>query len=168
MEYLVSTNLDCKIKNYRKQFMQIYNGGNWLDENFVQKLSTITDEEAFTSPLTGVHSVAKVIAHCTYWRWVNLHRMQGDKDFRERTIEQLNWIPLTELRKTGWITIKNDLLETQLILLRLLEGKTDSFLANEYEEGMSFDYLLEGTLQHDCYHLGQIGLIMKIVRKKCT
>lgn len=153
-----------KIKSYVRQLVQAYNGGNWLDESFTDKLNGLTEREAFASPLAGVHCVAEIVAHCTYWRWVNLHRFQGDNNFREDTIDQLNWIPADALRKTGWSAIKHDLEQTQLLLLRLLEDKTDDFLALEYAPGLSFDYLLEGTLQHDNYHLGQIGLVMRMGR----
>ncbi len=155
---------DTKIKSYVRQLVQAYNGGNWLAESFIEKLNDLTEREAFASPLANVHSVAEIVAHCTYWRWVNLHRMQGDNNFRDDTIDQLNWIPVDALRKTGWSAIKHDLEETQLRLLRMLEDKTDAFLSHEYQPGLTFDYLLEGTLQHDNYHLGQIGLVMKMVR----
>jgi hypothetical protein len=41
----------------------------------------------------------------------------------------------------------------------------DNFLESEYKEGRSFDYIVEGIIHHDIYHLGQIGLVISLLNK---
>lgn len=157
---------DDKIKDYTRQLQQIFHGGNWLAESFEGKLKGLTDSEIFTQPVEGVHSVAELVWHCTYWRNVTIKRMEGNTRYRDETIEKLNFIPLPELKSMGWAEIFRQLRETQSGLLKLLDGEDDSFLMNEYQPGYSFGFLIEGTIHHDAYHLGQIGLVLKILKTK--
>ena len=151
-----------KVKQYLRQLNQLYNGGSWQGESIAAKLKSITEEQAFQQPSPDVHSVAEVVWHCIYWRTVFLKRMEGDNLYRDQTMERLNFLPLSELREKGWPYLLGELQQTQATIFRELSTKRDSFLGEEYQPGYTFDYLVEGLIQHDVYHLGQIGLIIKI------
>ena len=155
-----------QIKNYILQLNQLYAGGNFLDENFSAKLSIVNEATAFIPPADGVHSVAEILWHCTYWRTVNLNRFQGNNRYREETIDEMDWIKLDELKKKGWSVLRAEFDQSQAALTELLVDKTDNYLENEYEAGKTFGYLIDGTIQHDAYHLGQIGLVIKCLRLK--
>ncbi|MGH2568080.1 MAG: hypothetical protein ACRDGA_07040, partial [Bacteroidota bacterium] len=58
----------------------------------------------------------------------------------------------------------NELAQTQLEISHQLSTKRDTFLEEEYQPGYTFDHHMEGIIQHDLYHLGQIGLVIKIIR----
>jgi uncharacterized damage-inducible protein DinB len=156
-----------KIKNYREQLEKLYHGGNWVDESFIGKLDPLTEDAAFTQPIPRVHSVAEIVWHCIYWRTVTLHRLRGEGNtYRDATAEQLNFLSLDELKTKGWSTIRQELLDTQTELVELLQTQNDAFLQNEYQPGFTFDFLLQGTIQHDYYHLGQVGLVVKMLNKR--
>jgi len=155
---------NTKVKNYISKFEQVYGGGNWLAENFEAKLNAITEKQAFARPIPGVHSVAEIIWHCIYWRTVLLKRIEGNLSYRSETVDTLNFLTIEDLQKKGWPNLLQELSETQCTLLKLLSLKNDSFLELEYEPGHTYDYIIEGTLQHDLYHLGQIGLVLKILK----
>jgi uncharacterized damage-inducible protein DinB len=158
---------NIKIKHHIRQLEQLYSGGNWVGESFNGKLNDLSTEQAFGEPLTGVHSVAELIWHCIYWRRVTLNRLQGGKNkFRDETAEELNFLPIGKLKAKGWNTLKQELGETQTSLIDFLRDKNDLFLTNEYQPGYSYDYLIGGTIQHDYYHLGQVGLVLKILTMK--
>jgi uncharacterized damage-inducible protein DinB len=153
-----------KIKNYVRQLDQLYNGGNWVGESFAGKLNDLAEADAFSQPLPGVHSVAELVWHCIYWRIVTLDRLRGGKNkYRDETAETLNFLPVDELKVKGWIQIREQLKETQHALTDLLKKNNDTFLTNEYQSGYTYDFLIEGTIQHDYYHLGQAGLVLKIL-----
>lgn len=153
-----------RIKEYLRQMEELYNGGSWQGESISGKLKSITDVEAFHQPFPGVHSVAEIVWHCIYWRKVCLKRMEGDNLYRDQTMEALNFVPLAELQKKGWDYLLTLLQETQSALTEKLCEKRDAFLEQEYQPGYTFNYLIEGLIHHDIYHLGQIGLVIKINR----
>ena len=56
------------------------------------------------------------------------------------------------------------------MVLEHLAGKNDDFLEETYFDGdfkdtFSYAWLLQGMLHHDIYHLGQIGYIVKFLKK---
>jgi uncharacterized damage-inducible protein DinB len=156
-----------KIQLYIEQLQRLYHGGNWVGESFEGKLKDLKEDEVYLQPLPDVHSVAEVVWHCIYWRTVTIHRLQGDGNrYRDATAEKLNFLGKEELKAKGWSALKKELAETQTVLIDLLKTETDPFLNKEYQPGYSFDFLIEGTIQHDYYHLGQIGLILKMLSLK--
>jgi uncharacterized damage-inducible protein DinB len=152
-----------KVKDYVRQLEQLYHGGSWQAESFVEKLKDVDEGQAFTEPVPGVHSIAEIVWHCIYWRTVLIRRLEGNQNYREETVGEQNFLPVQELKKRGWAALKQALEETQATLMRHLRANNDSFLTNEYQSGYTYDYHFEGIIQHDVYHLGQIGLVKKIL-----
>ena len=51
--------------------------------------------------------------------------------------------------------------------MNLLADKTDAYLEeNDYVPSYSYKYLVEGLIHHDIYHLGQIGITLKLLNQK--
>lgn len=156
---------NTKIRSYITQLNELYHGGNWVHESFKGKLDHLRDEIAFTQPMPGVHSIAELVWHCIYWRTVTYYRLQGAGNrYRDETYDEQNFLPLEELKRRGWKYLLDELSKTQETLISFLKDKTDRFLDNVYEEGLSFEFLINGTIQHDYYHLGQIGLVARMVK----
>ena len=155
-----------KITNYIFQLGRLYHGGNWVQESFEGKLNGLSDGQAFQQPVPGIHSVAELLWHCMYWRHVNLKRLRGEKNtYRDATSAFLNFLTIEELKTKGWKTIRREFEQTQIQLIDFLKQQTDSFLENEYEPGHSYEFAIEGTIQHDYYHLGQIGLVIRLLKE---
>ena len=155
-----------KVKDYVRQLEQLYHGGSWQNENFVDKLKDVDEAQAFAEPVPGVHSIAEIVWHCIYWRTVLIKRMEGNQKYRDETVGQQNFLPVHELRLRGWAALKQVFEETQATLIKQLYANNDRFLANQYQSGYTFDYHVEGIIQHDVYHLGQIGLVKRILSLK--
>lgn len=157
--------MNSKITLIRKQLWQIYEGGNWLEESFSKKLDHLPVALAFVRPAPNIHSVAELVWHCTYWRRVNLQRLAGNAAYRDATVETENFLPLEVLQRTGWEVLKSYLDSTQDLLLEELSDKDDLYLLREYESGKSYEFILAGTIEHDAYHLGQIGLVIRMLKE---
>jgi uncharacterized damage-inducible protein DinB len=159
---------NSRIQHHIDQLNRVYHGDNWVEESYEGKLNALPEKDAFTPPAPSVHSVAEIVWHCIYWRNVNLQRLLGNNAYRDETLDRLNFLPLEELKQKGWKTLLQELKDTQQELLEMLKDKTDDFLEDTYKPGYTFDFLIEGTVQHDYYHLGQIGLVVKILKVKGT
>lgn len=78
-----------------------------------------------------------------------------------------NWKSNEELRIIGWEKLKSNLTKSQIELTNLLADKTDDYLENnKYEGKYSLKYMVEGIIHHDLYHLGQIGITIKLLDMK--
>lgn len=85
-----------------RQFAELFEGGSWLDESFWGKLADLPAEQAFAPPAAGVHSVAELVAHGTYWRRAVAARVGGDLGYATAMESPDNWPALADLRAHGW------------------------------------------------------------------
>lgn len=157
------------ISELARQFREVRSGKLWMGENFGTKLGRLSEEDAFKRPGNGLHSAAEVVAHLTAWRRDALLKIErGEGRLRDR--DEANWPPVSRLREQGWDQILREFDDTLEELLRLLAQRDDTFLEaqyydQDYEQEFSFAFLLEGLLHHDLYHLGQLGLITRMLRQ---
>lgn len=152
-----------RVKQYIRQLDELHHGGSWQGESFSAKLDDLTEEQAFTSPIAGVHGIAEIVWHCIYWRTVLLRRFAGDHAYRDQTMQQMNFRPVAELKGMGWMTLKKEFDDKGKDIETWLRSKHDGFLSEEYADGKTYEHLVEGIIQHDVYHLGQIGLVRKMI-----
>jgi uncharacterized damage-inducible protein DinB len=147
---------------YIDELQSVKEGDLWIDETFDKKLDTVNDLAAFTSPMPGYNSVAQIVAHLLAWRRSTLSILQGGK--KTVTTDALDWPDNETLQVIGWEKLKNDFYQSQQDLIHFLSAKDDSFLAlTARDTGKSFDYYIRGLIHHDMYHLGQIGLVIKMI-----
>lgn len=152
------------IKNIIRQLKELQDGSLWFDQCFKDKINNLTDEEAFTKPLPQLHSVAEHLSHIIEWRKECLLR------FKQERTDLMNspddWKDSNTLREIGWENLKNTFYESTIILINALEKQDDSFLETPFRDtDYNFHYVTEGILQHDLYHLGQMGVTIKLLNK---
>lgn len=152
------------ITHYIGQLEKAMSGDVWIDETFEKKLRDVGEHNAFTRPLPNVHSVAEVISHLLEWRISILSNLRGGT----RTITSSSpatWRTNDELSKIGWQSLLAAFNKSQEEIVDALRHREDDFL-EQIAKGESHDirYYVDGLLQHDMYHLGQIGLIIKLLK----
>ncbi|MET0299663.1 MAG: DinB family protein, partial [Flavitalea sp.] len=140
-------------------------GHSWLDEDFGKKLRPVNEETAFIKPDGYIHSIAEVVSHVVEWRMDLYGRFKTGNTDTLKMDSPLNWRDNETLKLEGWAILKEDLSNTQTDLVKLLESKDDDFLNQKWKDEQSYDWLIAGLIQHDAYHLGQIGIIYKMVIK---
>lgn len=94
-----------------------------------------------------------------------LRRISGDNDFKIGQEESFDWKRIDVGENTVWESLLKKLEKNQSEILNMLENKDDDFL-DMHVPGKNYNmqFLIEGALQHDIYHLGQISLLNKIIR----
>ena len=148
------------------QLHEIELGKPWLDEWFNKKIEPVDEAMAFESPLEGVHSIAENLSHLVEWRQEVLSRLQGNARSMEVTSPN-NWRSNEALAVEGWPTLVERYRATQKDLIQFLSDKDDAFLeATNDASGLPNLYYVEGVIHHDLYHLGQIGLVSKLLSLK--
>ena len=152
-----------RINRYVDLFKTNYNGNPWYGESIDKKLTDITDTIAFRQPASGIHCIAELLHHMTYWRMPLISRLEGNRDFNASMESEENWNDLTKLKSIGWTSIKQEFDSSQEKLTRLLPAMEDSFLDEKFHKHYSYNDLIQGIIDHDIYHLGQIGLVKKMV-----
>jgi hypothetical protein len=77
-----------------------------------------------------------------------------------------DWKDNITLREIGWESLKNLFYESTVVLINALKNQDDTFLETPFPDTeYNFHYLIEGIIQHDLYHLGQIGITIKLLNE---
>lgn len=153
------------IQNLIRQLNELQEGSLWFDQSFKNKLDHLNEAEALIVPLPQLHSVAEHVAHMLAWRKECISRYNGNRFDLMNTPE--DWPTNDELRKIGWQNLKQALYQSRVELIDLIQDKDDSYLLTRFQDTeYNFHYLMEGIIQHDLYHLGQIGITIKLLSNK--
>jgi uncharacterized damage-inducible protein DinB len=144
------------------QLIQIYSAGAWFGETFLEKLNDVSETTAFTQPNNNTHSIAEIVAHCTYWRKIALKLIGGDFSVKGSMKSPDNWPALLSLKEKGWPMIWALFQQSQIELVNQILCTSIESLHQGFKSGLTLLQLLEGIIQHDIYHLGQIGMVKKM------
>ncbi|KZS41102.1 hypothetical protein AWE51_23400 [Aquimarina aggregata] len=161
--------MNTLLKYIIEELKNIQNGKIWIGSSYTSKLNSIDNSLVFKRPIKDMHSIAEIISHLTLWRNEALLKIKTGTGSKTDDCEE-NWLTNSKLQDKGWDTIKTEYDNTLTELITLLKEKDDSFLKKEYYDtdfkgNYEYSFLLNGMLQHDIYHLGQLGLIIKYLKQ---
>jgi uncharacterized damage-inducible protein DinB len=140
-------------------FSDLYNGHPWIDVTLVDTLKNIPAEQAGKRPLANCNTIWEIVRHLIRWRQNVLQRVQGQviKTPGNNYIE-----PVQDPSPEAWMALLQELEETQVKWLEFLQQLQIEHLENEYPvNGLTYYEHIQGIIQHDAYHLGQIVLLAK-------
>ncbi|NAY90444.1 DinB family protein [Muricauda sp. JGD-17] len=162
--------MNSAIQNIIYQLEDIQYGKPWIGSTFLNRLKQVDENEYFERPIKDLHSVAEIISHLTLWRSEAILKIRTGEGSCTDDCEE-NWLTNDKLKVVGWKKIKSSYDKTLSDLIELLHSKNDDFLAEQYYDtdfkGLyTYNWLLNGMIQHDAYHLGQIGIVIKYLNMK--
>ncbi len=153
------------INNLIRQLNEIQEGSLWFDQSFKDKFDHLSDAEALTRPMPEIFSVAEHVSHMLAWRKECVLRFNGIKT--ELMNSPDDWKNTNELSTLGWTNLKNALFNSRAELIDLIADRDDTYLDTKFQDTeYNYHYLIEGIIQHDLYHLGQIGVTIKLLKKE--
>lgn len=157
------------IENIIRQLEEVQNGKLWIGGSFNKKLNQVDENLAFVRPLKDLHSVAEIISHLTLWRKEAILKIKTGKGSKTDDCEE-NWFSNEKLKIQGWDSIRSHYDGSLSELIGLLKSKDDGFLDElyfdpDFKGNYPYRFVIEGMLHHDLYHLGQIGVIIKYLKK---
>jgi len=148
------------------QLIQIQSGKNWIGVNFQQQLKSLTEEE-FYHQENSMHSIAEIISHLITWRKETIIKMNTGKGSITED-HPSNWQSNDAIKSIGKYQLLRNYEESLAELVALLKRKNDAFLDETYFDTdfkgyYPYSFVVKGMIHHDLYHLGQIGLIIKLM-----
>jgi uncharacterized damage-inducible protein DinB len=155
--------MNQQLTKYLGQWRSGLAGDAWIDETFEKKFGLVNEENAFRRPLPGVHSPAELISHLVEWQLSIFNIWQGG--LRTVTMDSgLNWRDNPTLQTRGWPALKQRFGDTQAAMMQFLTAQDDAFLQKIDAEGHTNEYYLRGIIDHNMYHLGQMGLVLAMLK----
>ncbi len=155
----MSKNENKQIQALIRRFEAIYDGQPWYGTNMLSSLQQITPEISLQSLHPKKKNMAEILRHIVAWRQFLIEHLQGNQTYAIELNTALDWPSVAGL---NWADLLKEFAQSQETILQLLAEQEDTLLKEMLSNGAkpySFRYLIEGILQHDAYHLGQINLL---------
>lgn len=152
-----------EIKNYINEFETIYNGEPWYGKSLMSVLENAKAKDAFKKQNGHGHSAYEVASHLYAWRDLLAKRLNGDTKSSIETDSKQDWPSLPEEQTTNtWNELIKKIEKNQQELVKFLAKWSDDKLDENFADtNYSLRTFLNGQIQHDIYHIGQIALAIK-------
>jgi len=139
------------------------NGQPWFGRSVYSILDEVDPSKAFIKPNNTEHSLIELLYHIITWAEFTLKRIENDKIKDMAAFEELDWREIDPIIH-NW---EKGLAEFKSInerIIQLLNDKDDELLKEivDYRQ-YNFRFLLNGYIQHNIYHLGQIAYVKKLL-----
>lgn len=148
-----------EIERIQDQLKRAFEGGAWHGPAVRDLLRDVTAAQAASRPVKGAHTIWELTLHIAAWEKAGVRRLSGD---RAELPDEEDWLVIKETGEDEWNSVKQ-LLEHGHQELRAAIGNVNPDRLDEpILEGMSTVYVtLQGIIQHDLYHAGQIAILKK-------
>jgi uncharacterized damage-inducible protein DinB len=146
-------------KRLRKLLEDHFDGSPWIEVVILHSLEGLEPRDAAKN-IAGLNSIWQIVHHMTCWRQTLLERLQGEK---VPSPPDNYFITITDVSSQAWEQLLEALKASQKALLAYLSEDIDMDEKPAPSTYTRYE-LLQGVLQHDAYHLGQIILIKKMLQ----
>ena len=146
------------------QIERMYEGDSWHGDNVVAVLSDVTAEESVARPVSNAHTIRELVDHMTVWLDAVSRRIEGEawqpKDASD------DWPPTSGTDDAAWQGAREALGQAQARLRRIISALPVDRLDEPPIPDYSPAYVqAHGAVQHTLYHLGQVALLKKALRR---
>jgi len=149
-----------EIERIEDQMTRAFEANAWHGPAVLEVLEAVSAEQAARRPIAAAHSIWELVLHMTTWKDVVVRRLGGDPV--KEVPPEVDFPRVTDTGAPAWTTALHGLSATHRRLLAALRTVRDDQL-DQPSPGyrLSRYVLLQGVIQHDLYHAGQIAILRK-------
>lgn len=147
-----------------KSFEDTLSGQPWFGRAVYEILGEADESKVHTKPNGTEHSMIDLLWHMNTWAEFALGSLENRTTEEMKAIEANDWRKI-DPKKHTWKKGLEQLKETHNKIIEILKQKTDdSFLGDIVPlRKFNFRYMLNGLIQHNIYHLGQVAYVKKML-----
>jgi uncharacterized damage-inducible protein DinB len=143
----------------------VLDGTPWYGRAVYPILREVDEATASQKPNEQSHSMIELLYHMLTWAQFTLKRIEKDDANDMAAFEKIDWREI-DPQIHGWEEGLSEFIATHQQIITLLQTKEDSFLREIVDfRNYNFRFLLNGLIQHNIYHLGQIAYIHAMRRR---
>jgi uncharacterized damage-inducible protein DinB len=147
-----------------KSFEATLSGQPWFGRAAYEILQEVDESKASTKPNGTEHSMIDLLWHMNTWAEFTLGSLE------KRTVEQMKAIEANDWRDIDpkihtWRKGVEQLKATHNKIIELLKQKEDDNFLGDIVPLRKYNsrFLLNGLVQHNIYHLGQVAYLKKML-----
>lgn len=147
-----------------KSFESTLSGQPWFGRAVYEILGEVDESKAGTKPNGTEHSMLELIWHMNTWAEFVLGAVENRSVEEMKKIEANDWRNIDPKTHT-WKKGIEQLRAIHTTITELLNQKSDDNFLSEVVPTRKFNYrfMLNGLVQHNIYHLGQIAYLKKML-----
>lgn len=147
-----------------QHLLDVYKGNNWTEVNIADTLKDVTLSEAIIVTEASPNTIAALVHHLAFWNSAMTARLKGT----EMKIPEDNGYKTPDLKtEADWQRIKDDNMASAAELADIIGNIDEERLFQPIVPGRSSIYKnVQGTVEHIHYHLGQIVILKKLIRRQ--
>ena len=155
--------MNKEIQSIIRNLENTLDGGPWFGRPVYAVLNEVDESIASIKPNDNSHSMIELLYHMLTWVEFTLKRIEKDKINDLAVFEKLDWREI-DPQIHGWEEGLSAFIATHQHIIALLQTKDDEFLKEivDYRK-YNFRFLLNGLIQHNIYHIGQIAYLKKML-----
>lgn len=152
-----------EIQSIIRNLENTLDGEPWYGRPVYALLREVDASVAFNKPTPGSHSLIDLLYHMLTWADFTLKRLEGDKVNDLAFSEKMDWREM-DPKIHDWDEGLAALIATHQQIIALLQTKSDELLKEivDYRQ-YNFRFLLNGLIQHNIYHAGQVAYVKKLL-----
>jgi uncharacterized damage-inducible protein DinB len=138
-------------------------GSPWYGRPVYQVLGEVQSSIAYEKPSPTSHSLIDLLYHMLTWAEFTLKRIEKDNINDLSAFEKLDWREIDPMLH-DWDEALAAFVATHQQIIAILQTKSDEFLEEKVDyRDYNFRFLLNGLIQHNIYHLGQVAYVKKML-----
>ena len=155
--------MNKELQSIIRNLEKVNTGQPWYGRAVYEMLEETDPAMVYKKPNDNSWSLIELLYHMITWADFTLKRIEGDKEKDMAAFEELDWREIDP----GIHTWEKGISEFKAIhkkIVELLNEKDDKFLGDivDYRK-YNFRFLLNGLIQHNIYHIGQVAYIKKLL-----
>jgi DinB superfamily len=156
--------MNTEIKVIIERIKMVSSGEPWFGKGMYTLLDEVNTKHAHTRPCNAEHTPADLLYHIITWADFTLQRIKKVPVGDLTAAEAMDWRiinPEIHTWKKGVASFK----KIQKRIIAMLLKKEDTFLREKVNSRTyDFRFLINGMIEHNIYHLGQIAYINKLLK----
>lgn len=146
------------------QMKRAWRGEAWHGPGLQETIADVTVEEAAARFLPDAHTIWEIVLHLATWVDIVRRRVEGED---VGTVSDADdWPGVMGTRGEDWEKTRRRLGEVHDRLIEAIEGLDPERLDEVPAGANSSRYvMLQGTVQHDLYHAGQVSILKRAARR---
>ena len=146
-----------------KSFESTLSGQPWFGRAVYEILEEVDEAKATIKPNGSDHSMLVLLWHMNTWAEFVLGSLENKTVDEMKAIEANDWREIDPKTHT-WEKGIDQLKSTHKKIIDLLNQKDDDFLSEIVPtRKFNFRFMLNGLIQHNIYHLGQVAYVKKML-----
>lgn len=153
--------MNAEIQQIIRALQEVLNGEPWYGKSFQNLLAEINPGIVYKKLGENAHSLIDLIYHMVTWSDFTKQRLYRDKNLDLSALHAFDWRETITTIHT-WNNGLSEFTASTNAIIEILKTCTDDLLQEKVDyRDYNFNVLLNGLVQHNIYHIGQIAFLNK-------